>query len=431
MPFGLKQKEGGEYVFPRFRPLLPLLPVFAPVVAAVVSFSLFAAAAGVLKAQGFPAAAARMRFAPAEQVFWLLVCMAAVSLLLFIPSKTLRAVCFSVCLGGLCFICQAIGSYAGIYRYAFTAVIAQASFLFSLPVSTAAVCASVLFSLLALDPHVAFSSPVAGIDFYEAVYLCALAALLFASASAVKFAGRRVQEAREDSRRIEEIMARLSESNLAYQNYAMLTERKAVEKERNRISREIHDIIGYTMTNVLMLIQASIHTQDVEKKNALLENAVEHLTASVDEARLVLRRLRERDAGDVHGAALFFQLARTFQEITGIRTTVDFGNAPREFGRGLERTVLRMLQEALTNSFKHGKADEIRVSFWKEGGWLSVRIHDDGLGSEHRGSVVREGIGIKGMRERIAGAGGHLSAVFADDGFIVQAVLPLDQGEDE
>ncbi len=427
---GLQKKRNQEIPVLQSNFLFSVLPFLAVVFCVIVSFSLFMAAAQISKTSLFPLQV-EMRIHPAVQVYYLLQCMAWASILFFVPSKFLRVVVFLGCLGGLCFICQAIGVISGIYRYVFAAVVVQASFLFSLPFSGAAVFAVLCSCLLTLLPHVAFSSYVSGINFYEGLFLCVVAAVSFFSSATVKIAHKNMKEIMDNLKRFEEIMDRLSDSNLAYQNYAMLTERKAVEKERNRISREIHDIIGYTMTNVLMLIQAAIHSQDAEKKDSLLENAVNHLTSSVDEARLVLRRLRERDESGIHGAVLFFNVAQTFQEITGIKTRVDFGNAPREFNRSLERTIQRMLQEALTNSFKHGKADEITVSFWCEDNLLSVRIHDNGCGAEHRGSTVREGIGIKGMRERITDMGGHLSTVFAEDGFIVQAVFPLTSEEDE
>lgn len=410
--------------------LFSLIPSLAVGFCALVSFSLFMVAAEIAETLVFPVQM-EMQISPAVQVFYLLKWMAWMSFLLLVPGKFLRVIIFLFCLGSLCFICQAIGIVSGIYKYVFVAVVVQASFLFSLPVSGVAVLAVLCSCLLTLLPHVAFSSYISGINFHEGLFLCVIAAVTFFSSSAVKIARKRMEEINEDLNRFEEMMDRLSASNLAYQNYVILTEKKAVEKERNRISREIHDIIGYTMTNVLMLIQAAIHSRNPEKKDSLLENAVNHLTSSVDEARLVLRRMRERDESGVHGAVLFFQLAQTFQEITGIKTRVDFGNAPREFSRSLEKTVLRMLQEALTNSFKHGKADEITVSFWCEGRLLSVRIHDNGCGAEYKGAPVREGIGIKGMRERINDIGGHLSAVFAEDGFIVQAVFPMDMEEDE
>lgn len=414
---------------PAGKPLPDLLPPVFFAFSAALSFLLFFAASRLLS--GSTAIENGGGIPPEMQVFYVLSAAAFISFFALLPSSAARALVFALSLYAFCFSAQALGSGGGIYRFAFTAVIVQASFFFTVPVSLLCSAVSLILALWMLQPHAAFSAEVPGVGLYDGLYLCVVAALAFFSSFAVKLTAKKISGARYSLRKVEDIMDRLSATNLAYQNYLLMSESKAVEKERNRISREIHDIIGYTMTNVLMLIQAAIHTTDAEKKNGILENAVRHLSSSVDEARLVLRRLRERDDSGGNSIGVFFDMAATFQEITGIRTRVDFGNAPRVLPAVLRRTLMRMMQEALTNSFRHGRADEIRVSFWSDGRLLSVRIHDNGSGQERRGQPVREGIGIKGMRERVSAVGGHLSSVFAEDGFIVQAIVPLDADGEE
>jgi signal transduction histidine kinase len=102
---------------------------------------------------------------------------------------------------------------------------------------------------------------------------------------------------------------------------------------------------------------------------------------------------------------------------------VDFqyGNTPWSFGETLDAVLYRLVQEGLTNSFRHGKATKIRIVFWSHEGELRITIWDNGTGSYSSD----EGLGLRGMRERVEALGGSIDHHNTVDGYELSAVIPL------
>jgi signal transduction histidine kinase len=221
----------------------------------------------------------------------------------------------------------------------------------------------------------------------------------------------------------------LEQANRSYQEYAEKVEHQSEDKERNRITREIHDTIGYALTNIGMLLQAgkAIAAKDSDRLNELLDAAREQANAALQESRNILYKLRAARPADIQGLASVHRLARSLQEATGIEVEVSFGNAPWSFGPSVDSAIFRLVEEGITNAIKHGMARRIRISYWLTGDELQVRIWNDGRGS----AAVAEGIGIKGMRERFAGFGGRIEASNVADGFVLAAYVPVEAVERE
>jgi signal transduction histidine kinase len=289
--------------------------------------------------------------------------------------------------------------------------------------ASAASAAAVLIAVRALSVHSAWGFLKQGIPETE------LAAILLA-ASGGAVAGRcyahmlvKCAKQENDIGRLEETVTNLTKTNTAYQTYATYIEETSKEEERHRISREIHDIVGYSMTNLLMIVQAAIYSKDQDQVTGLLQKAQIHINESLDEIRLALRKLRSTQKKTLHGPALIRYLTDNFQKLSGIEIVLDFVSFPAVLDAGTEGILYRMLQESMTNSFRHGKATHIGMSFWKQGEALVVQIRDNG--KRRPLNPVGEGIGLKGMRERISEAGGELTTETAADGFTVIARIPL------
>ena len=80
-------------------------------------------------------------------------------------------------------------------------------------------------------------------------------------------------------------------------------------------------------------------------------------------------------------------------KVTGIRVTMEFISFPGKLTAEVEEAIYRMLQECMTNSFKHGKATRIGISFWFQGDELIAQIRDNG--QKKTEEVHSEGIGIR------------------------------------
>jgi len=256
--------------------------------------------------------------------------------------------------------------------------------------------------------------------------------LLFAASAAVtgSITSRAIRanlKNEREIRRLEDAVTNLTKTNTAYQTYATYIEETSRDEERHRVSREIHDIVGYSMTNLLMIVQAALYSESQDQVTELLQKAQTHINDSLFEVRMALRKLRSTQKRTLHGSALIRYLTDNFQKVTGIRIKLDFISFPNKIDLDIEEILYRLLQEAMTNSFRHGRAGEILISFWTGGDFLIVQIRDNG--KTHHESQISEGIGIQGMRERITGIGGSISFESVRDGFTVLARLPLRKRE--
>lgn len=221
--------------------------------------------------------------------------------------------------------------------------------------------------------------------------------------------------------RLRSSVVELTKMNSAYQDYAVVAQEHATEQERQRITRDIHDIVGYTLTNNLMLMESAM---DLMQENALalpsiIETARENAQEGLDQVRAAMYKLRERQDAYPIGLNAIARLARVFEKATGISVKRDFANMPLTVTEEIDSVLYHLVQESLVNAFRHGAATEVAVSFWYAPGSIQVHIRDNGSGSD----AVVEGIGLQGMRERLVKVGGTLDVYNSPGGFTVRAVI--------
>ncbi len=227
---------------------------------------------------------------------------------------------------------------------------------------------------------------------------------------------------RNDS--LNESILQLTNANVGFQHYATTVSERSTEDERRRISREIHDTIGYTLTNIKMMIEASLDSLSqarLDHLKHLLETMKEHTLSGLSEARRSLRTLRSVEVSRTSGIRLLHRLIEAFMNATGVTVEANFGNIPFSYGEEVDQVVYRMVQEGMTNAFRHGRATLITINFWQNDGTLNVVIRDNGVGAPD----YSEGIGLAGMSERIATLSGTLRAQSVADGFQLLATIPI------
>ena len=214
----------------------------------------------------------------------------------------------------------------------------------------------------------------------------------------------------------------LESANQNYQKYAEQVAGLSEDAERNRITREIHDTIGYALTNIGMLLQASkaIARKDPEKLTGLLDSARDQAKNALQESRQILYHIRATKAEELLGINAIHRLVKSFQEVSGLEVEVSYGNAPLHFGTALDAAIFRLVQEGITNAIKHGNASRITVSFWQTESELQIRIWDNGRGAD----ITHEGIGLAGLKERFVACGGRVLAEREAYGFVLAAFVP-------
>jgi len=169
--------------------------------------------------------------------------------------------------------------------------------------------------------------------------------------------------------------------------------------ERERIARDLHDVLGHTLS--LIVLKAELAGRLVERDP---QRAATEIGDVERTARTALAEVREAIGGyRARGLAAEIETARRTLDAAEVTLTVenDMGNAKLT---AAEETVLALaLREAVTNIVRHAKATNCRLRFVSEGGRRKLLVEDDG---EH--ALVREGNGLRGMRERIEALGGSL-----------------------
>jgi signal transduction histidine kinase len=234
---------------------------------------------------------------------------------------------------------------------------------------------------------------------------------------------RRCLSAERRVAQLEETVAQLTDANLGFQSYAAAIGRNSVLEERNRLSRDVHDTIGYTLTNLTIMLEAcqDLIDGDPDPLRQMLLRAGEVAQDGLQDTRRALHALRQTGVEELRGVRAIQKLVDAFEGATGTKVAVEYGNIPWSMGDAVDGAIYRLLQEGLTNSFKHGRASRITVTFWKTERDVLVNIRDNGQGSKE----IIEGIGISGMRERVEALGGEIRARNAADGFELSATIPF------
>ena len=204
---------------------------------------------------------------------------------------------------------------------------------------------------------------------------------------------------------------------------------RVVVEERTRIARELHDIVGHSVS--VMTVQASgvrrlLRPDQQQEREALL--AVEQTgREALAEMRRVVGALRDPEEGPA--LAPRPTLTRVDKLVAEARKTglpVDFEIAgePIPLPAGVDLTAYRLIQEGLTNAIKHAAAHHADVRIRYEVGHVEIEVCDDGRGAEAPSNG--SGHGLVGMRERVSIYGGELEAgPRAEGGFRLRARLPV------
>ncbi|MCX4824663.1 sensor histidine kinase [Streptomyces sp. NBC_01142] len=218
--------------------------------------------------------------------------------------------------------------------------------------------------------------------------------------------------------------------------------RRTLLEERNRIARELHDVVAHHMSVISIQAQVAPHLvqnpSDELKENleGIRENALEALT----ELRRVLGVLRSenpKNPEDSEGIPHAPQptLARLDSLVENVRSaglsiTTDRSGTPHPLSPGVELSAYRIIQEALSNAIRHAPGTHVRVEIAYKKSMLGVRVINTAP-TEPAPPSPGAGHGLLGMRERAAMLGGGLAAGRTPDGgYEVTAHLPLQASKD-
>jgi signal transduction histidine kinase len=197
----------------------------------------------------------------------------------------------------------------------------------------------------------------------------------------------------------------------------------AIEQERNRIARDMHDVVAHSLA--VVIAQADGARYAMKSDASAADQALGTISTTAREAlsdvRILLGQLRHNQTGGPQ--PVLADLERLFEQLrsSGLAVRRTDHGTPGTLGTGQQLAVYRIVQESLTNALRHG-ADpkEALVRF----DWTDTALELE-VSNTFAADTQSDGHGVDGMRERAVLAGGTLTAEPRGDVFVVAATIPV------
>ena len=201
----------------------------------------------------------------------------------------------------------------------------------------------------------------------------------------------------------------------------------AQDQERRRIARELHDGLGQELTVAKMVLDKMVMQKTPPTPEASMQ-ASSIVDRAIQQVRTMSHLLHPPLLDEVGLLSALSWYTEGLTKRSGIETILDVQpkNFPR-LGTEVETAVFRIVQEALTNVFRHAEAHKVWITLNQNDGHISVSVLDDGKGIEQKVADLRPdsiGVGIGGMKQRAKEFGGELKLTNADPGTLLAVTIP-------
>jgi two-component system sensor histidine kinase DesK len=202
--------------------------------------------------------------------------------------------------------------------------------------------------------------------------------------------------------------------NLAHEQIAHL----AKLAERERIARDLHDVLGHTLSVVVLKSELAGKVMERDPARARKEiGEVEQI------ARKALGEVREAIRG-YRSEGLAAEIARAQKTLDAAGVTLECLAKPPQLAAAEETVLSLIVREAVTNIVRHAQASHCRLEFAANGDGTALVVEDDG-----RGGIRQEGNGLRGMRERVESIGGRFQIDSAQGTRLVIEIPPQPVGQ--
>ncbi len=216
---------------------------------------------------------------------------------------------------------------------------------------------------------------------------------------------------------------KLIEANKELEVYLQSIEELTLLKERNRISREIHDNVGHTLSTAI--IQLSAMEAIAEKENSDMKDMVGNLRRFINESfqdvKIAVRELKPDEYDNYQGILRLQEVCKNFERMSGVQVKVIISKGDWNLSTKQVNHLYRMTQEILSNSLKHGKATMVKVIMNFTDDEFVISFSDNGVGTDN---IVESGLGLKSIRERAEEIDGIVDMKSSKgNGFFVKVIV--------
>jgi len=228
------------------------------------------------------------------------------------------------------------------------------------------------------------------------------------------------------------IIAKESQKKLAIalkqvQEYSIKIEEQAIQIERNRIKRDIHDSFGNSLITLKFRLEKLIeldNSGDYKDFSDLLKDSQEICLKSLKNIRYVLNNLDEDSLNDLSFEDMIRKIIVEFENTIEINTKYFISINRLELSQKTKNTIYRILQEIFTNIIRHSQAQNVNIQIFTLDDYINILVQDDGKGFDP--NQYSPGYGLKGMQERINILKGYFNLISElDKGTIITFNIPI------
>jgi signal transduction histidine kinase len=203
------------------------------------------------------------------------------------------------------------------------------------------------------------------------------------------------------------------------------------DEERRRIARELHDSLGQELAAAKMIMDGVLHRDLPKSKQQAVFEASQSIDRAIQQVRTMSHLLHPPLLDEVGLVSALRWYLEGITKRSGIATSLvvrpeDFPRLTAQF----ETAIFRIVQEAMTNVFRHSEATHSSVTLVRDAHTVSVEVRDNGKGLNEETLRFRPGtlgVGIGGMRQRVEEFGGELRLTNAQPGTLVEVIIPVQE----
>lgn len=220
---------------------------------------------------------------------------------------------------------------------------------------------------------------------------------------------------------------KLIEANKELEMHANSIEEITLLKERNRISREIHDSVGHALSTAMIQLSAmeALANKEGSSLKSMANNLREFMNESFQDVKRAVRELKPDEYENYQGILRLQEVCKNFEKMSGIGVKTVIAKGEWNLSTKQVSHLYRITQEVLSNSLKHGKATLIKVIMNFTDNEFIISFNDNGMGTD----VINEsGVGLKSIRERTEELNGIVDMKSEKGrGFFIKVIVPKEK----
>ena len=239
------------------------------------------------------------------------------------------------------------------------------------------------------------------------------------------YEGKKEAQLLYDKLRISE--ENLKKANEELENLTTTIEEVTVLRERNRISREIHDSVGHALSTAMIQLSAMERIAEVNNDplGEMAKSLREFINESFQDVKKAVKDLKPDEYENFEGVIRITEACKTFEKLSGVKVKINISEDKWILSTKQSQNLYRVTQEILSNALRHGKATEIKIIMNYLENEMVMSFKDNGVGTD---KIEETGVGLKSIRERIQELDGMITIESKKgEGFFVKITIPKER----